>query len=390
MRVQALNYGTSATSFTPLPSALTLASPPVAAAPTNILATQITANWTSGGNPAGTTYIAQISADPGFNTVTSSTTFNTFADLSRSLGKHHLLHARPGPQLQGSQATSLYAASFSLTLASPPGPAAPTNIQPLRSPPTGPPAEIPRHHLRSPRSAPHPGFASAARLQYHHSIPSRLFTGLSANTTYYMRVQALNYGTRPPALHPLPSALTLASPPVGRRSDQHPSHPDHRQLDFRGTPAGTTYVAQISIDPGFGTFTSSTTSNTFATFNSLSTNTTYYMRVQAISQGGTHTGFTPLPAALTLANPPGAAAPTNILATQITANWTSRMATRSARPTSLRSVPILDLLRSPPAPPPTRSLPSPGFRPTPLITCVFRHFNAMGARPPPLRRCPQR
>ena len=42
MRVQAINFGSQSTSFTPLPSALTLASPLVAAAPTNIQATQIT------------------------------------------------------------------------------------------------------------------------------------------------------------------------------------------------------------------------------------------------------------------------------------------------------------------------------------------------------------
>ena len=52
-----------------------------------------------------------------------------------------------------------------------------------------------------------------------------------------------------------------------------------------GNPLGTSYIAQISNDPNFGSITSSTTINTFGTFAALVPNTTYYMRVQAVNAG---------------------------------------------------------------------------------------------------------
>ena len=210
MRVQAINYGSHATSFTPLSSALTLANPPIAAAPTNIQATQITANWIANGNPPGTTYVAQISIDPGFSSGTSSdTTSNNF-----------------------------------LT-----------------------------------------------------------FPGLVPNTTYYMRVQALNYNNAATGFTPLPSALTLANPPIAAAPTNIQATQITANWLANGNPVGTTYIAQISIDPGFGTATSSITFNTFATFTGLSPNIQYFMQVQALNAGSIATSFTPLPSVTTSPNP---------------------------------------------------------------------------------------
>jgi len=147
------------------------------------------------------------------------------------------------------------------------------------------------------------------------------FAGLSANTTYYMRVQALNASGAPTGFTTLPSALTLANPPAASAPTNILANQITANWTANGNPTGTTYIAQISVDPGFNTITSSTTSNAFATFAGLVSNTTYYMRVQALNAGGAPTGFTTLPSALTLANAPVVAAPTNILTTQITANW---------------------------------------------------------------------
>jgi hypothetical protein len=322
MRVQAINYNGVATAFIPLPSALTLASPPGAAAPTNVLATQITANWIANGNPAGTTYIAQISIDPGFGTATSSVTFNTFATFS-GLSPNIQYFMQVQALNAGSLATSFTPLPSVTTSPNPPGPAVFSGItaNQLQANWTanGNPPGTPYQAILSTGASPSTNVFSgnASSITFNTSA---LFSVLAPNTLYFVDVQVFN-GIGSSIYTPLGSAATLANTPVAAAASGVLANQITANWTANGNPAGTTYVAQISIDPGFGTFTSSTTSNTFATFNSLSTNTTYYMRVQAISQGGTHTGFTPLPAALTLANPPGAAAPTNILATQITANW---------------------------------------------------------------------
>src|SRR5207248_11247418 len=61
--VKATNTGGSS-AFTSLGSIPTLANAPVSASPTNVQTSQITANWTANGNPAGTSILSEASSDP--------------------------------------------------------------------------------------------------------------------------------------------------------------------------------------------------------------------------------------------------------------------------------------------------------------------------------------
>ena len=82
----------------------------------------------------------------------------------------------------------------------------------------------------------------------------------------------------------------------------------------------TSYRADISQDAGFVSFTPFITTNTFVTFSSLTSNTTYFMRVSAVNQVGVvTTPPTNLQTARTLPGAPGALPFTNISPSQLQA-----------------------------------------------------------------------
>ncbi len=85
--------------YTSLGSVPTLAAPPAPGNPTNIGTNQITANWGSNGNPAGTLYTVQASTDSGFSSIISAVTDDQFVSrLVRPLTANGLFHARSGFQ----------------------------------------------------------------------------------------------------------------------------------------------------------------------------------------------------------------------------------------------------------------------------------------------------
>src|SRR5262249_46350506 len=149
------------------------------------------------------------------------------------------------------------------------------------------------------------------------------FAALVPNTTYFMQVKAVNYNNVQTAATPLPSGLTFANTP----GSAAPTNVQATQITANwtsgGNPFGTTYIAQISADPGFSSFTTSTTVNSFATFTGLSANTQYFMKVQTFGYNNVSTAFTILPSTVTLPNAPGALPFTGVATTQLQANWTS-------------------------------------------------------------------
>lgn len=110
------------------------------------------------------------------------------------------------------------------------------------------------------------------------------FTGLSANTSYYLRVQVLSG-----PLASMGPVATLARPPV-------PVAVSFGTIDdtslavawgANGNPPGTLYQAEVSPASDFSsTVVSSSTRNTWATLIGLAPNTTYYARARARSHGG--------------------------------------------------------------------------------------------------------
>ena len=96
-RAAGLNWVGAVSSYTALGSTATLADDPIAGAFSNVLSTQIQANWTEGapGSPA-TAYELQASTDANFTgVVTSSLTYNLFVSSSGlAAGTTHYFQVR--------------------------------------------------------------------------------------------------------------------------------------------------------------------------------------------------------------------------------------------------------------------------------------------------------
>jgi len=113
-------------------------------------------------------------------------------------------------------------------------------------------------------------------------------TGLTPNTTYQRYIQSYNAAgssnsvtATKVTLCEVPASLTIASP-------------SYTQLelnwDANSNPSGTKYIAHCSPD-SFATVYSSTVTATTATFNSLTRNTEYEVRVYAVNYAGVCTGY---------------------------------------------------------------------------------------------------
>ncbi|OGR78318.1 MAG: hypothetical protein A2X32_02155 [Elusimicrobia bacterium GWC2_64_44] len=136
---------------------------------------------------------------------------------------------------------------------------------------------------------------------------SHTFTGLSPNSTYYVRLKAIgDYGDETPyslfgstvttAVTPSPvslcgiSSVTLAA-----------------CWGTSGNPAGTRYLLQYSTDSFATVQGSSLTVDVTAAFSGLTPNVTHYLRVAALNAAGTAGLAAALPAAMTPAAAPLAA-----------------------------------------------------------------------------------
>ena len=145
------------------------------------------------------------------------------------------------------------------------------------------------------------------------------FASLAVNTPYFIDVQAAGS-----AFTSLGSTATLANTPTPAIPTNIQTNEFTANWSPNGNPQGTTYFAQLSTDPGFGSLiTSSSTLDTSATYAGLTPNTTYYSQVQAINMVGITTAFVALPPIVTLANAPGPNAFTSITISQLQANWTA-------------------------------------------------------------------
>ncbi len=113
-------------------------------------------------------------------------------------------------------------------------------------------------------------------------------TGLTPNTTFKRYIQS--YNTAGSNNSATATKVTLCKVPVSMTI----ASPSYTQLelnwDANGNPAGTKYIAHCSPD-GFAMIHSSTVTATTATFNSLTRNTEYEVRVYAVNHAGVCTRY---------------------------------------------------------------------------------------------------
>lgn len=327
LRVRARNAASVFTSYTPLPDAATLANVPVAAAPSGVASSQLSANWTANGNPAGTRYRVDLDDDPGFGSINaSSNTANVSAAFS-GLTPNTTYHSRVEALNLAGTGSGVVALASTSTLAAVPGAAAFSNVAAasLRANWTANGNAAGTRYLvvLSTGAAPDTnGFTGNQSSQTLNVFAT--FSGLSANTTYFASVKAVNNNESSTAYTSLASTITLPSAPAAAAPSGVATTQLTANWGANGNPAGTRYVVQLDDDPGFGSVNaSSDTANASATFTGLTPNTTYHTRVEALNAAGTGSGTTALPSTATLADVPLAAAFTSVVGASLQANWTA-------------------------------------------------------------------
>jgi hypothetical protein len=288
--------------------------------------------WSANGNPlAVTTYTVTLSTAAdfsagglpyqlGFDTVPTAGPAASAGDLAANTTYHLRVRARD----HGGVPTDEVFLGSAATLAYPPQPFAPTFLAVALDSVTvtwsanGNPQAFTTYTVVMTSSPVFPNafdnrVLSTAPL---YAFPSASFSGLQANTTYYLWGTALNRAGVSSGYVPLGSTTTLAADPATAVSTfsavQKTSLSGHWSANGNG--AGTLYEAVVSqsaaysaVDPTNVPVSTRPEGAPSAGFSPLSPNTTYYLHVRAFSHSGVPTGFVTLGDTVTLVNDPAAA-----------------------------------------------------------------------------------
>ncbi|MBI5881833.1 MAG: hypothetical protein HZB91_01815 [Elusimicrobia bacterium] len=268
--------------------------------------------WTDGGNGPGTTYVAEVSTD-GFSTLNiASTTLNVSAVFGAG-GEGSGLQANTTHEFRvkavnGPNSSAYITLTATATLAAQPSGGALARVEVSSAGLTwganGNPVGTTYYAQVSTD-----GFAtlnaSSQTLAY-----SATFFSLTPNTTQYLRVAAVNRNGVWSSFVVGPATATLAAQPVSGAYGVVAVSSAGLAWGANGNPVGTTYYAQVSTD-GFATLNASSRTLAYsATFFSLESNTTHYLRVAAVNRADTWSGFEVLAATATWAAAPSASSAT--------------------------------------------------------------------------------
>jgi kumamolisin len=299
-RVRAISFGGVATTFVALGSTATLSAPPIPTVFINQTTTGFTAQFTNGGNAAGTIFLGQISVDPtaAFNPIAgSSQTANTYATFTGLIPNQKYFFRAGAYSSLGAvnfdsfaQEISTYTAPLLPAIASVVG-----GNQTVNS--------IRLFWTNGPNAAGTPFTAQTSAdplfgsgVQTVAGTPNDYadFGGLAANTTYFLRAQALpQVGSidPPSAFVNLGGAATLANPPPV------PGAPIFRSVTFTSVTVQYPtvapcegYLIEAAADPAFATtiFSSAVAGSATNTagITGLTPATTYYFRVGSLNWNG--------------------------------------------------------------------------------------------------------
>ncbi len=309
----------SVSSFTDLGPFTTHAATPGTSAFSNTTVSQVQANWTANGNPQGTSYTAILSlaASPSTNGLAGNVTVVTpnLSQIFPSLLPNTVYFV--DVQAGSSAFASLGSTS---TLANAPASGAFSNVQTNQLTANWGANNNPIGTNYFIQLSLNSGFSSIAASNTT-STTTITFATLSAGTTYFARVQAINNAGISTSFTNLGSVVTTSTAPGSLPFSNVSNSQITANWSANGNPAGVVYTAILSTGPspstnGLGGNTNATTTNTSAPFTGLAVNTIYYVDVQAAGSG-----FVSLGSTSTLANLPASANPTNIQTNQFRANW---------------------------------------------------------------------
>jgi len=286
--VQAVSFGGTPTSWTDLGSTTTLSNLPTAAPFTSISPSQIQANWDANGNTQGTLYTAILSTAPspstnnlpGNKTVSNTTNlFAIFPSLNPNTFYYVDANANGGTFVSiGSTPTW-------------------ANAPLIGTPPVVLSTQITANWSANNNPAPATSYRAdisqdAGFVSYTPFTTTNLsftFPNLTPNTTYYLRVSAINQAgvtTPPPTL--LSTTRTLPGVPGSLPFTNISPSQIQANWSAPSNGADNSYRAILSSGPnpssnGFANNQSTVTTNTSYVFPGLSPNVLYFVDVQAIN-----------------------------------------------------------------------------------------------------------
>lgn len=281
-------------------------SPPSTAGVTGLSASSASAAWALVYGSTGYNLVASLSpANPPTVAVASATSaeFETSAALSGLVPNttYSFFVRAQGPA--AATAYRLFAASA--TLANPPATAAPAGVTNASAALTWSANSNPVGTSFSAEAATDSGFGAIAASSVTLNAAATI-SGLSPNTTYFLRVKAVNYGGVSSAYAAFVTSATNANAPTSPGAQAGSSSQVTMTWAANGNPSGSLYVAQISSFSNFSLISaSSRTLSTTAVFAALSSGTTYYLRVKTAGNNGSDTAFSASTSAVTA----GGAAP---------------------------------------------------------------------------------
>ena len=310
-RARAANAAGINTAFTVLSATVTLPFAPSAAALSGVTTGQVQANWEANGNAAGIRYTAVLSTGAlpnSFSGNLTSSTLDTSA-LFAGLGANATVYAMVRAENRAGSPSAFTALGSTPTLAEAPTASATNPVLASSFTANWGTAGNPAGTLYVAEAGLDAAFGSLGASSATRSA-SAGFTGLTANTTWYVRVRAFNHAGIPTAYSANVSTLTYAAAPTAGPFASSSTAVGASWL-ANGNADGTVYTVILSTGTspssnGFSGDVSSTTLNLFAVFSALAPSTVYYLEVKAVGRRGESTAFIALGAAQTAPGPPPA------------------------------------------------------------------------------------
>ncbi|TPW18963.1 MAG: cell wall surface anchor family protein, partial [Elusimicrobia bacterium] len=337
-RVRALGVDGAPSAFLSLGATTTL-TPPVGLSLPGDAATafpavglsSVAAAWASGGNGAGALYEAQLSSDS-FATVNVSSVTAGLSAVFGTGGEGPALDLNRGYSVRVRASSGAVTTGFNplgsvFTLADAPASAAlaalGTSSATLSWGANGNPAST-RYEAQLSTDA----FASlnASSLTYGTSA---VFTGLAQNTTHHLRVRALNGAASPSAFDSAVTTPTLAAAPIDPALSAVGASSVTASWGANSNPSSTLWTVQLSTDSfvtlnlDLPTPAVSLALGTGGSGPALTPNTTYYLRVAALSRSGIPSASVTATTASTLAEVPSGAALSSVHFTSAALSWSA-------------------------------------------------------------------
>ncbi len=350
-RVAALNNNGTPTAFVSLGSTTTVfssLSAPAGLAFTDVSRSSIAASWSLSATATGYTLVASTQSN---NPPTLIWTSSTTSDINETAAAVFTpaLNANTTYYLfvraNGLQTSSLYAAfPATATLANVPATAVSTYTAVtstkavVRWTANSNPVNVTTYTVHASTAADFNAFASSVTFSTAPAgVPSATITGLSANTTYYFRVRAVNHNGMPSLFVNLGSTATLAALPAVADPAFVAVDIDSMTVSWleNGNPLDiTTYSVVLTTGSVYpNTFAANTPvlstspagTPLLANFSGLSFNTTYFAFVAAANVSGGRTAYVLLGTTSTLAAEPATVVTTftAVNASSFTVSWSA-------------------------------------------------------------------